>query len=120
MRFLIVDDSKMARKAVSRCIREAALGELVIEEAPDGLTALKQIAQSSPDVLLTDWNMPHMSGLELARHVRSADAAIRIGFITSEGTDAMRHDAVESGADFFITKPFSPEALKAALEAVRR
>lgn len=118
MKILIVDDSKVTRKLVSRCIREAGLGTHTIEEASDGLGALKQVAETSPDLVLTDWNMPHMSGIELANRLRGAGHQVRIGFITSEGTDAMRKEAKAVGAEFFITKPFTADALRTALQGL--
>lgn len=116
MKILIVDDSKVTRKFVSRCIRQANLGDHTIEEAENGLDALKRLSESTPDIVLSDWNMPHMSGIELLSRLRGDGNPVKLGFITSEGTDEMRQEAEASGAEFFITKPFNADTLRTVLQ----
>ncbi len=118
MKILIVDDSKVTRKFIGRCIRQAGLGDHSIEEAENGLEGLKRVAELSPDLVLTDWNMPHMNGIDFLQQLRSAGSQVTVGFITSEGTDAMRGEAKAQGARFFITKPFTPESVRDALREV--
>ncbi|MBK7859259.1 MAG: response regulator [Archangiaceae bacterium] len=118
MKILIVDDSKVTRKFIGRCIRQAGLGAHDIEEAENGLEALKRVAELAPDLVVTDWNMPHMTGIDFLHQLRSSGSQVNVGFITSEGTDVMRHQAKEGGARFFITKPFTPESVRDALQQV--
>lgn len=118
MKILIVDDSKVTRKFVRRCIREAGLGAHDFEEADNGLDALRRVAEGTPDLVVTDWNMPHMNGIDFLSQVRGTGNAVKVGFITSEGTDQMRREASDVGAQFFITKPFTPESLRTALQGI--
>lgn len=115
MQVLIVDDSKAMRMIVRRALRQANLGGHNIEEAANGVEALGKLREARYDVILADWNMPEMNGLELLKVVRSEALSPHFGFITSESNDDTRQLALESGAEFVVTKPFTPEALQAAL-----
>jgi two-component system, chemotaxis family, chemotaxis protein CheY len=116
MKILIVDDSKGMRGVVRRTLRAAGIGAHTCDEASNGLEALRAIHEFKPDVVLTDWNMPEMSGLELIKTLREAGNPIRVGFITSEGTDDMKQAAMGAGANFVLVKPVSPDAIKAAFQ----
>lgn len=118
MRILIVDDSKAMRMIVKRTLRQAGYGDHVIEEAEDGKEAYDAIQKSPPDLLLTDWNMPNMSGIELLETLKKTGPAVKAGFVTTEGTPEMRKRASDAGAIFLITKPFTPENFKEALDPV--
>lgn len=67
---------------------------------------------------MADWNMPEMSGIELLQALRAEGNQVKVGFVTSESDPAMRDLAFQSGALFMITKPFTPDALKAVLGPV--
>jgi two-component system, chemotaxis family, chemotaxis protein CheY len=114
-KLLIVDDSKAMRMIVRRSLRQASLGEHQIDEATNGEEALAKLRGGSFDLVLADWKMPQMSGIDLLKIVRSEGMSMHFGFITSEGTDDIRQLALESGAQFLIVKPFTPEALHDAL-----
>ena len=114
MRILIVDDSKGMRGVVRRALRSAGIGDHTCDEASNGLEALKVIHETHPDVVLTDWNMPEMSGLELVKTLREVGNPVRVGFITSESNDDMRSQAFQAGASFVLAKPVTNEAVKAA------
>lgn len=118
MKILLVDDSRALRMIVRRSLRQAGFGQHDVAEASDGKEALDQIGEVSPDVILCDWNMPGMSGLELLQRLRAAGNRVTFGFVTSEGTPEMRKAAFEAGASFLVTKPFTPEALEAALSPI--
>ncbi len=96
MRILIVDDSRAMRMIVARTLRMAGYDEHELIEAVDGLHALEVVAQEPPDVVLCDWNMPQMSGLELLTALRSAGWRIPFGFVTSEASPQMRAAAPRS------------------------
>jgi two-component system chemotaxis response regulator CheY len=112
---LVIDDSRVARLIVGQALREAGL-EVI--EAADGRDALDQLARN-PDVglMLVDWNMPEMNGLDLLRAVRSRREydAVRILMVTSETEAARVAQALEAGADEYLMKPFAKEALLAKL-----
>ncbi len=72
MRILIVDDSTAMRKIITRTLRQAGYADHTIEEASDGAEALRRIVADPPDLVLSDWNMPGLSGLDLLRRLRAA------------------------------------------------
>jgi two-component system chemotaxis response regulator CheY len=76
------------------------------------------MAEEEPDLVLSDWNMPEMTGIELHRALRGQGDTTPFGFVTSEGSPEMRQRAQDAGAMFLIAKPFTPEAFQAALEPV--
>ena len=118
MRILIVDDSKAMRMIVIRSLRQAGFGDAEILEAPDGVQALEVIRSEAPDLVLSDWNMPDMSGIELLRAMNAEGLSVPLGFVTSESTAPMRKQALEAGARFLLAKPFTADALEQALSGV--
>jgi two-component system, chemotaxis family, chemotaxis protein CheY len=118
MRILIVDDSRVMRSIVSRTLRQAGFGDCDLSEAADGAQALDAVRASTPDLVLSDWNMPEMDGLELLISLRGDGNAVPFGFVTTEGTDEMRLRAAAAGASFLITKPFTAETFREVLEPV--
>lgn len=118
MRILVVDDSKAMRMIVARTLRQAGYDGHQLEEASNGAEALATIRSSPPDLVLCDWNMPEMSGIELLSTLTAEGRQLQFGFVTSEGTDEMRVRAKEAGALFLIAKPFTVEAFQEALRAV--
>lgn len=112
---LVVDDSKAMRLIVRRTLRQAGFGEYLVEEAANGLEALERIGQAMPALVISDWNMPEMTGIELLKELKARKVAVRFGFVTTEGTPDMRAMANEAGALFLIAKPFTPEQFESAL-----
>ena len=115
MNVLIVDDSKVMRAIVVRTLRQAGFEGHTIDQADDGQAALKRIDASAPDLVLTDWNMPVMDGIDLLRAVRARGKDIPFVFITSEATDEMHALAYREGAVAVITKPFTAETFETQL-----
>jgi two-component system chemotaxis response regulator CheY len=115
VKILIVDDSNMMRAMVKRTLGQAGFGGHELAEAPDGAVALAHVSSVAVDIVLSDWNMPNMTGIELLRAMRAAGHATPFVFVTSEGTAEMRALATSEGAITLIEKPFTPEAFKAAL-----
>ena len=115
MDILLVDDSKTMRLLVQRAIRQAGYRRLSIEEAENGAQGLEKLGTCKPRVVLSDWNMPTMSGITFLNHVRAANNKVPFGFITSEASAEIKDLAIESGAAFLITKPFTPEDFSKAL-----
>ena len=114
---LIVDDSKVIRK-VARHILETL--DFVVEEAGDGAEALDHCHRSAPDVVLLDWNMPVMSGMEFLRALGDEALAKRpkVVFCTTENGMAHIRAAIEAGADEYVMKPFDRETLASKLQVV--
>ena len=117
MDILLVDDSRTMRMIVQRAIRQAGYRALVVGEAENGRKALEQLDTIKPKLIVSDWNMPEMSGIDLLVQVRTT-TAIPFGFITSEGSKEIRDLAIKNGASFLITKPFTPEDIQDALSPI--
>jgi two-component system chemotaxis response regulator CheY len=120
VRVLIVDDSKVMRMIVVRALRQAGTGPVEVAEASDGIEALAAVESFAPDLILSDWNMPNMSGLDLLKALRAGGCETTFGFVTSETHPALREEATGAGATFLLTKPFSPEQVADVLMAVKR
>ena len=118
MDILLVDDSKTMRGIVQRAIRQAGFRGLSVGEAENGAQGLEKLLTEKPKLILSDWNMPEMSGIEFLVQVRASANKVPFGFITSEASAAIRQLAMESGANFLITKPFSPEDVQEALTPI--
>jgi two-component system chemotaxis response regulator CheY len=116
---LLVDDSKAMRMIVRRSLGAAGFAHARISEAAEGKTAFEMIRADRPDLVISDWNMPGWTGLELLQALNQAVIRVRFGFLTSESTPQMRRRAAESGALFLVTKPFTPDVLATALARVR-
>jgi len=115
---MIVDDSKAMRMIVRRTLKQAGFGTYDVEEAANGADALTKIRQSAPLLVLSDWNMPDMSGYELLTKLREEHIQVPFAMITTEGTPEMRAKASQAGALFLIQKPFTPEELARAVGTV--
>lgn len=115
MKVLIVDDSKAMRMIVKRTLGQTDLGKCDIVEAENGEIALEKVGTEGPDLILCDWNMPKMSGIEFLKKLRETGSKTQFGFITSESGSDVRDLAFESGAQFIVTKPFNAKSLNAAV-----
>ncbi|WP_199721441.1 response regulator [Cellulomonas rhizosphaerae] len=117
IRVLVTDDSRVMRQIVIRTLRQAGY-DWDVREASDGAEALAAIQADEPDVVLSDWNMPNMTGIELLRNLRAAGYQTPFGFVTSEGSPEMRSTAQEAGALFLIAKPFTAEGFREVIDPV--
>ena len=118
MKILIVDDSKAMRMIVCRTLKQTDFSGYTVIEAENGVEALNKIASESPDLVLSDWNMPEMKGIDLLKRVRDTGNRVSFGFITSESSIETKKLAHDSGADFLVTKPFTPDSMQAALHPI--
>jgi len=115
IRVLVADDSRVMRQIVVRTLRQAGF-DWEVREAADGQEALDAIRADEPDVVLSDWNMPNLTGIELLEAIRAEGFETPFGFVTSEGSAEMRQQAEAAGALFLIAKPFTPEVFRDAIE----
>lgn len=118
MKILIADDSRVMRQIVVRTLRQAGHGGHDIVEAENGKQALEMVQTEQPDLVLSDWNMPEMTGIDCLSALRASGSTVKFGFVTSEGSEEMRQRAAAAGAAFLIAKPFTPEAFDDALRSV--
>jgi two-component system phosphate regulon response regulator PhoB len=116
---LIVDDEAPIREMIAVALQMAGYQCL---EAENAQTAHALIVDHQPDIILLDWMMPEISGLELARRLKREpmNADIPIIMLTARGEEDNKIQGLEAGADDYITKPFSPRELIARLKAVLR
>jgi chemosensory pili system protein ChpA (sensor histidine kinase/response regulator) len=107
---LIVDDSSSARRSLSQAAKDAGFD---VRTAIDGVEAITLIEQKRPDLVLTDLEMPKMNGLELAAHLRAADNTrdLPIVMVTSRSTEKHKAQAISTGVNSYITKPFTNDDL---------
>lgn len=116
MKILVADDSRAMRMLVVRALRQAgADGD--ITEAQDGAEAFD--VASGHDLILSDWNMPNVTGIELLRKLRAAGNRTPFVFVTSESTAEMRQAAAAAGALGLIAKPFEAHAVAELLRSVQ-
>jgi len=109
VKILIADDSRVMRQIVTRTLRQAGFGDHELVEAADGRQAYELVTKEHPDLVISDWNMPEMTGVEVLRRLRASGNGVKFGFVTSECTPEMQQQAEEAGALFFIIKPFTAE-----------
>ncbi|MGQ0646086.1 MAG: response regulator [Gemmatimonadaceae bacterium] len=115
MKFLVVDDSATMRRILVNSLQRIGYTECV--EAADGKEALEK-CDASIQFVITDWNMPNMSGLELAKGLRGQGVTVPILMVT---TRSVREDiiaAIEAGVNNYVVKPFTPQVLKEKIDAV--
>lgn len=116
MKFLVVDDSVTMRRIIVNSLQRIGYGD--VTEASDGQEALTRF--EGVDFIITDWNMPNMSGIDFARAVRAHPAGARLPILMVT-TRSVREDivtAVEAGVNNYVLKPFTPQVLKEKIDQV--
>lgn len=118
MCFLVVDDFSTMRRIVSGLMRELGAENLI--EAEDGREAFRRLEDTAVSFIISDWNMPNMTGLELLKAVRADERFSRIPvlLITAEARKENIVDAVRAGADGYIVKPFSSNVLGEKIKTI--
>ena len=114
MRVLVADDSSTMRKIILRSLQ--AVGVTETTEASDGAEAVALFAPGKFDMVLTDWNMPGMTGLEVLKAIRTQDAKIPIIMVTTEAEKSRVLEAIQAGVTDYLVKPFTPDTLREKLE----
>jgi len=114
IRALIVDDSSVMRKIVERALRQAGLDQLVVHEAGSGAEGIEVLKAMPVDLILSDINMPIMDGLEFLRQIRAQNLAqgVPVVMITTESSEEHVKQAIQSGSQGYIRKPFTAEQVK--------
>jgi two-component system chemotaxis response regulator CheY len=118
MRILIVEDSGAMRMHIAHTLRLAGYGDHELIEAANGVEALLAVEQCRPDLVLSDWHMPKMSGIQLLQQLNMAGMPPKFGFVTWESSPTIRVLAAHHGALFLIAKPFTAETFRQALDPV--
>ena len=118
MTILTVDDFSTMRRIVRNILRQ--LGYSNIVETDDGTTALEALQNQPIDFVISDWNMPNMSGLELLKAMRADDKLKKIPMllVTAEALKENVVEAVKSGVNGYIVKPFTADTLQAKIDTI--
>jgi len=118
IKILIVDDLPTMRRIIKNLLRD--LGFNNTSEADDGTTALPMLQGGGYDLLITDWNMPGMQGIDLLRHVRADDKlnSLTVLMVTAEQKPEQIDEAAQAGVDGYIVKPFTAKTLKEKLDKI--
>lgn len=109
MKIMLVDDSRTIRNIQKGTLKMLGYDDVV--EASDGVEALKIKAETPPDLMLIDWNMPNMDGITLIRKVRETDKTTPIIMCTTEAEKSRILEAVKAGVNNYVVKPFTAEVL---------
>jgi two-component system chemotaxis response regulator CheY len=120
LKILVVDDSATMRRIVLNALKEGGYTDVI--EATDGKDALEKLMTDKIDFIITDWNMPNMSGLEFTRAVRSETDIqhIPILMVTTRGVKQDIVEALQARVNNYIIKPFTPQVLKEKIEQILR
>jgi two-component system chemotaxis response regulator CheY len=110
---LVVDDSKTMQRIIKNSLHRIGLEKIYV--ANDGEEAFEIFNNKNFDLLITDWNMPNMNGLELVKKVRENNQNIPIIMVTTEGGKKEVITALKAGVNNYIVKPFTPQTLKEKL-----
>jgi len=118
MKILIVDDFSTMRRIIKNLLRD--LGFNNTEEADDGNTGLPKLQSGNFDFLVTDWNMPGMTGIDLLRAVRADDKlkSLPVLMVTAEAKKEQIVMAAQEGVNGYIVKPFTAQTLKEKIDKI--
>uniref|UniRef100_A0A7C3V3P4 Response regulator n=1 Tax=Desulfobacca acetoxidans TaxID=60893 RepID=A0A7C3V3P4_9BACT len=118
MKVLVVDDFATMRKIVRNILKQIGFED--ISEAEDGNAALRLIKNEQVGLVVTDWNMPNMSGIDLLREIRQnpQTADIPVLMVTAEGLKDNVLEAVKAGVNNYVVKPFTAEVLQEKIETI--
>jgi two-component system chemotaxis response regulator CheY len=118
MHFLVVDDSPTMRRIVINALKTFGFEDVV--EAEDGQDALAKLQQNKVDFVITDWNMPNMTGLELTKAIRTDDKFkhLPILMVTTRGLKSDIVEALKAKVNNYVVKPFTPQVLREKIGAV--
>ena len=123
MKALIVDDSQIMRRIIVSVLKKAGVND--IAEVSNGQEALDLLAQSNDiGLVLLDWNMPVMTGIETLKHIRTTNKQLPVVMVTTESEKEKVVEAIKAGANDYLLKPFNPQdvldKLQKHLEAVKK
>ncbi len=118
MRVLVVDDFSTMRRIVRNILRQLGFNNVV--EADDGLTAWEVLNREKIDFVVSDWNMPGMTGIDLLRKVRASEEFEKIPFlmVTAEAQQENILEAVQAGVSNYIVKPFTADTMKQKIDKI--
>jgi two-component system chemotaxis response regulator CheY len=115
MKVLVVDDSQIMRRIIVGALEKAGIKDVL--EAADGEQAVASVAKNADvKLILMDWNMPNMTGIEALGKIRAAGSVVPIIMVTTESEKERVLEAIKAGANDYLAKPFDPKAIQGKLE----
>ena len=118
MKVLVVDDFATMRRILKNILKQIGFTKII--DADDGSTALAMLKKNKVDLIISDWNMPKVSGLELLKAVRSDESIKDMPFlmVTAEAQKDSVVQAIQAGVSNYVVKPFTPDTIKEKLEQI--
>lgn len=116
MKALVVDDSAVMRKVLIGALTRADITD--VEQAADGQEAVDAVKRGEFDLVLMDWNMPNMLGIDALREIRALGKTMPIIMVTTEAEKSRVVEAIKAGASNYIVKPFEPSTIVAKIQDV--
>ncbi len=119
-KILVVDDSNVMRQIIKNNLKQLGFSPDNIAEAEDGAAGLKSLEANMVDLVISDWNMPKMTGIEFLKAVRGNDGLKAVPFmmVTSETEKEKIMEAVQAGVNQYIVKPFNANQLEEKIKAI--
>ncbi|MFN7874306.1 MAG: response regulator [Pirellula sp.] len=114
MKVLVADDSGIMRKIIIRSLNSVGVSDIV--EAADGQEAIDAYKSNDIDLILTDWNMPNKTGLDVVTEIRAQGSTVPIIMVTTEAQKGQVIAAIQAGVSDYLTKPFEADDLRAKLD----
>ena len=114
MKVLVADDSGIMRKIIIRSLNSVGVTDIV--EAANGQEAIDKFKETPVDLILTDWNMPEKSGLDVVVEIRATGSQVPIIMVTTEAQKGQVISAIQAGVNDYLTKPFEADDLRAKLD----
>ena len=118
MKILIAEDFASMRRIIKSVLRQAGYQQII--EAEDGVAALRKLKSDDIGLVIADWNMPNMTGLDLLKTMRNDDTLKDIPFlmVTAEAKKDNIIEAIQSGASNYLVKPFTPDMLREKIDQI--
>ncbi|MCC6511913.1 MAG: response regulator [Pirellulaceae bacterium] len=114
MKVLVADDSGVMRKIIIRSLQTVGITDVV--EAADGAEGWEAMQAELIDLVLTDWNMPNVSGLEFLKKIRESGSEVPVIMVTTEAEKAKVVEAIQAGVTDYLCKPFDSDELREKLD----
>ncbi|MFM8534740.1 MAG: response regulator [Acidimicrobiia bacterium] len=120
MRFLIVDDSSTMRRIIINTLNK--LGYKECHEAGNGREGVDKLASTAVDMVITDWNMPEMSGIDFVKAVRAdaATKALPVLMVTTNAAEDDIKEALRAGVNNYVVKPFTPDTIREKIQSATK
>ncbi|MFP4458838.1 MAG: response regulator [Candidatus Zixiibacteriota bacterium] len=118
MKVLVVDDSVVMRRIMINALSQASIDD--VEQAADGAEGVNKVGDGAYDLVLMDWNMPNLLGIDAVKKIRENGHTVPIIMVTTEAEKSRVVEALKAGANNYIIKPFQPKVLISKIQDVMK